>query len=178
MRCPFCSHEDSRVVDSRVVEDGLQIRRRRECPACNERFSTNEIAEVKLPAISKRDGRREAFAEAKLRVGVERALEKRPIPAAKIDALIGRIVRRLKSSGEREISARQLGDWVMHELRGLDPVAYVRFASVYQGFEDIADFVAAIAQVERTPPEELRERQFDLLAEPEPDLVPLRRSRN
>ena len=137
MRCPFCGHEDSRVIDTRVTEDGLQVRRRRECPECAARFSTFESAELKLPPIIKRDGRREPFAEQKLRGGLERACEKRAVSLDQIDRIIDIVVRKLRTSGEREVPAKQLGDWVMLELKNVDQVAYVRFASVYRRFEDV-----------------------------------------
>lgn len=168
LRCPFCANEETRVVDTRLAEDGQQIRRRRECPGCGARFSTVEMVEIKPPMIIKRDGRREPFSEGKLRQGVERALEKRPVSAERVDRMIGELSRRVRSSGEREVDSRQLGEWTMQSLRALDPVAYVRFASVYRRFEDIADFVETIQQVEKQPPVELKARQLSLLGEPEP----------
>jgi transcriptional repressor NrdR len=152
MRCPFCQHEDSRVVDSRVSEDGGSIRRRRECPACGERFSTQETVEIKLPAIVKSDGRREAFDERKLRGSLGKALQKRPVSEGQIDEAVRGVVRQLRVSGERELPSRQLGEWVMEALRGLDQVAYVRFASVYRRFEDVQAFREEIEKLERELP--------------------------
>ena len=165
MRCPFCGHEDSRVIDTRVTEDGLQVRRRRECPECAARFSTFESAELKLPPIIKRDGRREPFAEQKLRGGLERACEKRAVSLDQIDRIIDIVVRKLRTSGEREVPAKQLGDWVMQELKNVDQVAYVRFASVYRRFEDVQAFREGIERLERDLPVELRSRQMPLLDE-------------
>ncbi|MCB1628029.1 MAG: transcriptional repressor NrdR [Xanthomonadales bacterium] len=165
MRCPFCGHEDSRVIDTRVTEDGLQVRRRRECPECAARFSTFESAELKLPPIIKRDGRREPFAEQKLRGGLERACEKRAVSLDQIDRIIDIVVRKLRTSGEREVPAKQLGDWVMLELKNVDQVAYVRFASVYRRFEDVQAFREEIERLERDLPVELRSRQMPLLDE-------------
>lgn len=163
MRCPFCGHEDTRVVDTRVTEDGLQVRRRRECPECQARFSTFESAELKLPLIIKRDGRREPFVEQKLRGGLERACEKRAVSLDQIDQIIDVVVRKLRTSGERELPAKQLGDWVMLELKNVDQVAYVRFASVYRRFEDVQAFREEVERLEQDLPVELRKRQLPLL---------------
>lgn len=163
MRCPFCGHEDTRVVDTRVTEDGLQVRRRRECPECQARFSTFESAELKLPLIIKRDGRREPFVEQKLRGGLERACEKRAVSLHQIDQIIDVVVRKLRTSGERELPAKQLGDWVMLELKNVDQVAYVRFASVYRRFEDVQAFREEVERLEQDLPVELRKRQLPLL---------------
>lgn len=152
MRCPFCQHEDTRVVDSRVNEDGGSIRRRRECPSCGERFSTLETVEIKLPAIVKSDGRREAFDERKLRGSLGKALQKRPVSEAEVDDSVRGLVRQLRLSGERELPSRQLGEWVMEALRALDQVAYVRFASVYRRFEDVQAFREEIEKLERELP--------------------------
>lgn len=152
MRCPFCSQNDTRVVDSRVTEDGLQIRRRRECPACNARFSTYETAEIKLPQIVKRDGRREAFNEQKLRGGLARAFEKRAVSVDDIDRVIDVVMRKLRTSGEREIPAGKMGEWVMEELKRIDQVAYVRFASVYRRFEDVQAFREEVEKLEKELP--------------------------
>ena len=167
MRCPFCGHDDTRVIDTRVTEDGLQVRRRRECPQCLARFSTFENAELKLPAIIKRDERREPFSEPKLRGGLERACEKRPVSLEEIDRVIDVVVKKLRTSGEREVSAKQLGDWVMAEMKNLDQVAYVRFASVYRRFEDVQAFREEIERLEKDLPPELRNRQLPLLDDPE-----------
>jgi transcriptional repressor NrdR len=165
MRCPFCSHNDTRVVDSRLTEDGLQVRRRRECPKCNARFSTFETAELKLPVIVKRDGRREAFHENKLRGGVDRAVEKRKVALSEIDHIMDIVIKKLRTSGEREVPSAQLGAWVMHELKAIDQVAYVRFASVYRRFEDVQAFREEIERLEKDIPVEFKDRQLSLLAD-------------
>jgi len=162
MHCPFCQHEDTRVIDSRVSEDGATIRRRRECEACNERFNTFETAELKLPALVKSDGRREAFDERKLRTGFERALQKRPVSAEQIDGAVRAVINALRTTGEREIPSRRLGEFVMAELKKLDQVAYVRFASVYRRFADVADFREEIERLERDLPV-AEGKQLDLL---------------
>jgi transcriptional repressor NrdR len=163
--CPFCQHEDTRVIDSRVSEDGATIRRRRECEACGERFNTFETAELKLPTLVKSDGRREAFDERKLRTGFERALQKRPVSAEQIDAAVRGVIHALRRSGEREVPSRKVGVFVMEELKKLDQVAYVRFASVYRRFEDVADFREEIERLERDLPG-LATEQLPLLDEP------------
>ena len=132
MHCPFCGADDTKVIDSRLVADGDQVRRRRECQTCSERFTTFETAELVMPRIVKRDGIREPFNEDKLRSGLLRALEKRPVSTEEIEAGIARIMHRLRSSGERELPSRFVGEEVMRELRQMDGVAYVRFASVYR----------------------------------------------
>lgn len=154
MHCPFCAAADTKVIDSRLVSDGAQVRRRRECLSCCERFTTYEAAELVMPRVIKRDGRREPFNEDKLRAGFLRALEKRPVSVESIEAQIGHIMQKLRASGEREAKSRVLGELVMDSLKTLDKVAYVRFASVYRSFEDIAEFQAAIEglQAEPDPP--------------------------
>lgn len=147
MNCPFCDKGDTKVIDSRLSSDGQQVRRRRECPCCSERFSSFESAELGLPRVIKRDNTRSAFDQEKLRAGMLKALEKRPISSEQVEAVILRLVKKLRSSGEREISSRQLGEWVMEELCDLDPVAYVRFASVYRSFQDIQAFNQTIEQL-------------------------------
>jgi len=144
MHCPFCSATETKVIDSRLIAEGEQIRRRRECTVCGERFTTFETAELLMPRLIKQDGRRQAFEDDKLRAGMQRALEKRPVSLEQIDAAIGRIKRKLRSTGEREVPSRQLGEWVMHELQQLDEVAYIRFASVYRRFADISEFRAEL----------------------------------
>ncbi len=148
MRCPFCAEPDTRVIDSRLVDEGERVRRRRECIACKERFTTYEAAELNLPRIIKSDGRREAFSENKLRTGMLRALEKRPVATEQIEAAVAHIKRQMRASGEREVPSRQIGDWVMEHLRTLDQVAYVRFASVYRSFQDVRAFVDEIKRLE------------------------------
>ncbi|MFN3843872.1 MAG: transcriptional regulator NrdR [Rehaibacterium terrae] len=164
MHCPFCQHDDTRVIDSRVSEDGASIRRRRECPACGERFSTVETAELKLPAVVKNDGRREVFDERKLRVSFDRALQKRPVSADRIDDAVRAVVRELRLSGERELPSLRIGELVMRELKKLDQVAYVRFASVYRRFEDVQAFREEIERLERDLPA-LEGLQLPLLGE-------------
>ena len=148
MRCPFCAEPDTRVIDSRLVDEGERVRRRRECIACKERFTTYEAAELNLPRVIKSDGRREAFSENKLRTGMLRALEKRPVATERIEAAVAQIKRQMRASGEREIPSRRIGDWVMEQLRTLDQVAYVRFASVYRSFQDVRAFVDEIKRLE------------------------------
>ena len=163
MRCPFCSDLDTRVIDSRLVGEGDQIRRRRECTRCKERFTTYELAELNYPRIIKSDGRREPFKEEKLRGGILRALEKRPVEMERIDIAVEQIKHKLRALGDREVKSRKLGDWVMEQLRSLDQVAYVRFASVYRSFEDVRAFLDEIERLENELPPELKESQLDLL---------------
>ena len=162
MHCPFCQHTDTRVIDSRVSEDGVTIRRRRECEACGERFSTLETIELKLPAIIKSDGRRESFDARKLRLGFDRALQKRPVSEEQIEAAVRAVVHQLRMTTERELESRRVGEFVMAELRKLDHVGYVRFASVYRSFEDVADFREEIEKLERDLP--ASDSQLSLLA--------------
>ncbi|MCV6591030.1 MAG: transcriptional regulator NrdR [Marinobacterium sp.] len=140
MHCPFCSASDTKVVDSRLVAEGQQIRRRRECSACQERFTTYETAELLMPRLIKADGSRQPFDEDKLRAGIQRSLEKRPVSVEDFEACINLIKHRLRATGEREVPSRQVGEATMAELRKLDEVAYVRFASVYRSFQDINEF--------------------------------------
>ena len=149
MRCPFCQNDDTRVVDSRLTDDGDAVRRRRECEACQERFSTIEEASLKLPFIVKSNGERENYDEAKLERGLERALEKRPVESNQISQILHRIKRNLLTCGEREIQARDIGDLVMTELRNVDQVAYVRFASVYRSFQDVDAFSDEIKRLQQ-----------------------------
>jgi transcriptional repressor NrdR len=163
MRCPFCADMDTRVIDSRLVGEGDHIRRRRECTKCKERFTTYEQAELNFPRIIKSDGRREPFKEDKLRGGILRALEKRPVEMERVDIAVEHIKHKLRALGEREVKSRKLGDWVMEQLRGLDQVAYVRFASVYRSFEDVRAFLDEIERLENELPPELKKSQLDLL---------------
>jgi transcriptional repressor NrdR len=140
MHCPFCGDEETKVNDSRLAAEGRQIRRRRECLACGERFTTFETAELVMPLVVKNDADREPFDEQKLRAGILRALLKRPVEQEKIESALERITHRLRALGEREVRSRQIGEFVMDELRHLDEVAYVRFASVYRSFQDIEAF--------------------------------------
>jgi transcriptional repressor NrdR len=154
---------DTRVIDSRLVGEGDQIRRRRECTKCSERFTTYESAELNYPRIIKSDGRREPFSEDKLRGGILRALEKRPVEMERIEIAISHIEHTLRATGEREVKSRKLGDWVMEQLRSMDQVAYVRFASVYRSFEDVRAFLEEIERLENELPPELQESQLDML---------------
>ena len=154
MHCPYCQHQDTRVIDSRVSEDGATIRRRRECEACGERFSTLETVELKLPAIIKSDGRREHFDARKLRQSFDRALHKRPVSEEQIESAVRAVVHQLRMTTERELQSRRVGEFVMAELRKLDHVAFVRFASVYRAFEDVADFREELDRLERDIPGE------------------------
>ena len=151
MHCPFCNHEDTKVIDSRLAGEGRQVRRRRECRRCGERYTTYETAELVMPRVVKRDGRREPFDEAKLRNGIAKALEKRPIKSEVVEESIERLLHRLQTMGEREVNGRFIGDMVMEELRGLDEVAYVRYASVYRSFQDIADFREEVERLQSLP---------------------------
>lgn len=165
MHCPFCDAEDTKVIDSRLANEGAEVRRRRECLTCSERFTTFESAELVMPKIVKNDGRREPFNEDKLRAGVVRALEKRPVSLEDIESSMARIKKRLRSTGDREVSAGTLGQWVMDELRDLDHVAYVRFASVYRSFEDVNAFREEIERLEQVPTPEEKRKQLNLLDE-------------
>jgi len=149
MRCPFCSAQDTRVLDSRLISDGDQVRRRRECHVCKERFNTFEMAELTMPRIVKRDGTRVAFDEAKLRSGMLKALEKRPVNSDAIEAALTRIKKALMEMGDRELSTQELGENIMKELKVLDHVAYVRFASVYRSFQDVSEFTDMIEDLQK-----------------------------
>ncbi|TCO82107.1 transcriptional repressor NrdR [Plasticicumulans lactativorans] len=148
MHCPFCSAVDTKVVDSRLSPDGDRVRRRRECLACGARFTTFEVAELVMPRVLKRDGRREPFSGEKLRAGMLRALEKRPVSSERIDDALHRILRRVRAAGDGELEARRIGEWMMDELRELDQVAYVRFASVYRSFQDVNAFREEIERLQ------------------------------
>ena len=151
MFCPFCTADDTKVIDSRLVADGGQVRRRRECVSCRERFTTYEAAELVMPRIIKQSGSREPFNEEKLRDGFQRALEKRPVSVEAVETELGQIKNQLRATGEREVDSRVVGELVMGALKRLDQVAYVRFASVYRSFEDLAEFRDAIASLEADP---------------------------
>ncbi len=148
MHCPFCNTDDTKVIDSRLVAEGDQVRRRRECLACHERFTTYEVAELLMPRIIKTDNSRVPFDEDKLRAGFNKALEKRPVSIESIDAAIHQIKHKLQATGEREIPSRMVGEQVMEQLRKLDQVAYVRFASVYRDFKDLDEFRAEIDKLQ------------------------------
>ncbi|HBP13943.1 MAG: transcriptional regulator NrdR [Pseudomonadota bacterium] len=148
MHCPFCSDQDTKVIDSRLVAEGDQVRRRRECQTCKERFTTFETAELVMPRVIKSDGAREPFDENKLRAGLLRALEKRPVDTEEVETSINRILHELRSTGEREVPSRLVGEAVMKELKTVDVVAYVRFASVYRDFQDVSEFQDEISKLE------------------------------
>jgi len=148
MHCPFCGANDTKVIDSRLVAEGDQVRRRRECVSCKERYTTFEVAELLMPRVIKSDESREPFNEDKLKAGLHRALEKRPVSTEQVEAAFSQIKRSLQSAGEREISSRMIGEKVMEQLRGLDDVAYVRFASVYRSFQDLNEFRAELDRLE------------------------------
>ncbi|HDM8223423.1 TPA: transcriptional regulator NrdR [Vibrio campbellii] len=148
MHCPFCSENDTKVIDSRLVADGHQVRRRRQCLACSERFTTFETAELVMPKVIKSNGNREPFNEDKMVGGIQRALEKRPVSADSIELAISMIKSQLRATGEREVPSEMIGNLVMDQLKELDKVAYIRFASVYRSFEDIREFGEEIARLE------------------------------
>ena len=149
MKCPFCGHNDTQVVETRLSEEGDTVRRRRKCGQCEKRFTTYERAEVTMPVVVKKDGRRTDYDRAKLRGSLMLALRKRPVSTEQVDAAIERIEEKLLGSGARETPSARLGELVMRELKKLDKVAYVRFASVYRSFEDVDDFRALVDEVKR-----------------------------
>lgn len=163
MQCPFCNAADTRVIDSRLAEDGTQVRRRRECAVCKGRFTSFERAQLTMPYIVKRGGSPEPFDEDKLRRGFESALYKRPVSPDAIDHAIESVMRKLRKTGEREVPSRQVGEWVMEELRDLDHVAYVRFASIYLSFEDLNAFREEIDRLQHLPTAEQRRSQLPLI---------------
>jgi transcriptional repressor NrdR len=154
MQCPFCTIDETKVIDSRLVADGGQVRRRRECLGCKERFTTYELAELVMPRIIKQNGSREPFNEEKLRGGFLRALEKRPVSVEVIEKWITQIKHKLRATGERELPSDEVGSHVMEALKAMDQVAYVRFASVYRSFQDLSEFRDAIEGLEAEPPAE------------------------
>ncbi|WP_185234859.1 transcriptional regulator NrdR [Teredinibacter franksiae] len=153
MHCPFCHETDTKVIDSRLVADGGQVRRRRECQECRERFTTFEIAELLMPKVIKQDGTREPFNEQKLRNGLQRALEKRPVSVEDIESSLENVRHYLQALGEREVKSLVIGERVMEELRNLDEVAYVRFASVYRSFQDLSEFQQEINRLQENTEE-------------------------
>jgi transcriptional repressor NrdR len=165
MHCPFCGHDETKVIDSRLAGEGRQIRRRRQCLACNERFTTFEAAELVMPRIVKNDNSRQPFDEEKLRSSMVRALEKRPVPSDQLEEAIGHLVHKLRTMGEREVPSRLIGEFVMEELRALDEVAYVRFASVYRRFQDITEFEDEIKRLQRISETAASREQMSLLPE-------------
>ena len=149
MKCPFCNHTDTQVVETRISEDADTIRRRRQCASCEKRFTTYERPDVNYPAVVKKDGRRIEFEHAKLQASMNLALRKRPVSTDQVDAAIERIEEKLLSLGLREVLSQRIGEMVMRELKKLDKVAYVRFASVYRSFEDIDEFKTLVDEVRR-----------------------------
>tara|TARA_B100000686_G_C16556803_1_gene845620 strand:- start:299 stop:823 length:525 start_codon:yes stop_codon:yes gene_type:complete len=163
MNCPFCDQGETKVIDSRLAGDGRQIRRRRECLDCNERFTTFEGAELVMPRLIKTDDRREPFDEHKLRSSMHRALEKRPVSADLFEEAMGRMLHKLRTMGEREVPSRLVGELVMEELRGLDEVAYIRFASVYRSFQDVTEFQKEVNRLQKQPKKKSERAQLSLL---------------
>ena len=155
MQCPFCTIDETKVIDSRLVADGGQVRRRRECLGCKERFTTYELAELVMPRIIKQNGSREPFDEEKLRGGFLRALEKRPVSVEEIEKWITHIKHQLRATGKRELPSDEVDSHVMEALKAMDQVAYVRFASVYRSFQDLSEFRDAIESLEAEPPAEM-----------------------
>jgi transcriptional repressor NrdR len=166
MYCPFCAHEETKVIDSRLAGEGRQIRRRRQCLDCNERFTTFESAELVMPRLVKTDSSRQPFDESKIRNSMVRALEKRPVSADDFEQAIGRLIHKLRTMGEREVPSRLIGEMVMEELRELDEVAYVRFASVYRSFQDVTEFQDEIKRLQEISDAGAAREQMSLL----PDL--------
>lgn len=163
MQCPFCKAPDTRVIDSRLAEEGEQVRRRRECERCGQRFNTFERAQLLMPSIVKRNSNQEPFKEDKLRRGIESACFKRPVTVEQIDHAMDSVMRKLRVSGEREVPSQQVGEWVMDELHDLDHVAYVRFASIYRNFEDVNAFGEEIKRLQNMPTMEQRKSQLKLI---------------
>ena len=165
MHCPFCSHEETKVIDSRLAGEGRQIRRRRQCMDCNERFTTFESAELVMPRLVKSDNRREPFDEQKMRGSMHRALEKRPVSSDDFEQAVGRLVHKLRTMGEREVQSRLIGDLVMDELRGMDEIAFVRFASVYRSFQDVTEFQDEVRRLKEISDASASKEQMSLLPE-------------
>lgn len=165
MHCPFCSHEETKVIDSRLAGEGMQIRRRRQCLACNERFTTFETAELVMPRLVKNDNSRQPFDEQKLRYSMIRALEKRPVSSEEFEEAVARLLHKLRTMGEREVPSRLVGRLVMEELRALDEVAYVRFASVYRRFQDVTEFEEEIRRLQEISESAASREQMSLLPE-------------
>lgn len=149
MYCPFCNAEDTKVNDSRLVSEGKQVRRRRECVVCSERFTTYEVAELVMPRVVKRDSVRQPFDEEKLRYGMQRALQKRPVNTEQLEEAIQRVMHKLRTTGEREVDSHVIGEKVMEELHGLDKIAYIRFASVYRSFQDVKAFSEEVKKLQK-----------------------------
>lgn len=158
MKCPFCKHPDTQVIDTRESEEGDSVRRRRRCLSCGKRFTTYETVELRMPQVVKQNGMRSDFDLDKLRTSFSRALHKRPVPTELVDAAIDHVVQKVFACGEREVPTRQIGELVMKELLRLDKVAYIRYASVYKSFQDVDDFSEAIDAVTAQTP---RRRKAD-----------------
>jgi transcriptional repressor NrdR len=165
VHCPFCNFEDTKVIDSRLAGEGRQVRRRRECLKCGERFTTFESPELVMPYVLKQDGRREPFDVGKLRNGFLSALQKRPVEREDIEASIERITHEIQTLGEREVASRLIGDLAIEELRKLDEVAYVRFASIYRSFQDVTEFQREIDRLKKLPKARPDRDQMSLLPE-------------
>lgn len=165
MYCPFCGNEETKVIDSRLAGEGRQVRRRRQCLDCSERFTTFESAELVMPRLVKTDNSRQPFDESKLRYSMVRALEKRPVSSDALEQAVGRLVHRLRTMGEREVPSRLIGEMVMEELRELDEVAYVRFASVYRSFQDVTEFQDEIKRLQEISDASAAREQMSLLPE-------------
>ena len=164
MHCPYCTFSDTKVIDSRLIAEGQQIRRRRECPECRERFTTFETAELLMPRVIKqKNNSREPFDEQKIRSSMHRALEKRPVSADVFEESMGRMIHKLRTMGEREVPSRLIGELVMKELRKLDEVAYVRFASVYRSFQDVTEFQDEVKRLQKKPKRKGKRAQLSLL---------------
>ncbi len=163
MHCPFCSSEETKVIDSRLAGEGRQIRRRRQCLVCRERFTTFETAELVMPRVIKSDNRREPFDEEKMRDSMRRALQKRPVSTDDFERAIGRLVHRLRTMGEREVASRLIGELVMEEMRSLDDVALGRFASVYRSVQDVDEFQEEIQKLQEISDADARREQMSLL---------------
>ena len=168
MYCPFCNNEETKVIDSRLAGEGQQIRRRRECLKCGERFTTFETAELVMPRIVKNDSSRQPFDEQKLRNSMLKALEKRPVASEALDAAVVHVCQKLRSLGEREVPSRLVGELAMEELHNLDEVAYVRFASVYRSFQDLEEFREEIDRMRHRRSRQEKECQLALWTPPEP----------
>ncbi len=165
MHCPFCGHAETKVIDSRLAGEGRQVRRRRECLDCAERFTTFETAELVMPHVVKSDASRQPFDQSKLRAGIERALEKRPVSSEAVEEALARIVHKLQVTGEREVRSVMIGELVMEELRQLDEVAFVRFASVYRSFQDVDEFREEIERLRQVSGAFVDREQMSLLPE-------------
>lgn len=163
MHCPFCGHNETKVIDSRLAADGRQVRRRRQCLDCNERYTTFESAELVMPRVVKTDGRREPFDEDKMRESMRRSLQKRPVSTDDYEEAVGRLLHELRTMGEREVGSRLIGELVMEALRALDEVAYVRFASVYRSFQDITEFEQEIDKLREIADADAAKEQLSLL---------------